>query len=207
MQNQGRQDVLVAIRKMSDAATSLAVADTSAALVHERAAVAALQRAFVKSRLILRTMNVRERIDPTRRLTGETKGEGSWRRPPSEPQVAPKTAALRRALDQLASFTGRSTFSAGERSRLAAVAESILQIDPASPALRQTASRITAAADAVASGQAPARIKELVTGAAVDLSKMMREALRAEADGPIDSAGAALAGALADRLRRGGGQR
>jgi hypothetical protein len=207
MQNQGRQDVLTAIRRMSDAATSLAVADTSAALVHERAAVVALQRAFTKSRLILRTMNVRERIDPTRRLTGDAKGEGSWRRPPSEPETAPRVAALRRALDRLTELAGRSTFSAGDRTRLAAVAESILQVDPASAAIRQAASRVVAASDAVATGRDAARVHELVTTAAVDLSTMIRDALSAEAERSRDPAAAPLAGALADRLRRGGGRR
>jgi len=207
MQNQGRQDVLTAIRRMSDAATSLAVADTSAALVHERAAVVALQRAFTKSRLILRTMNVRERIDPTRRLTGDAKGEGSWRRPPSEPETAPRVAALRRALDRLTELAGRSTFNAGDRTRLAAVAESILQVDPASAAIRQAASRVVAASDAVATGRDAARVHELVTTAAVDLSTMIREALSAAAERPSDPAAAPLAGALADRLRGGGGRR
>lgn len=206
MQNRGRQDVLTAIRRMSDAATSLAVADTSAALVHERAAVLALQRAFTKSRLILRTMNVRERIDPTRRLTGDAKGEGSWRRSPSEPEAAPRVASLRRALDRLTELAGRSTFSAGDRTRLSTVAESILQVDPGSAALRQAASRVVAAADAVASGRDSAQVHELVTTAAIDLSTMIREALRAEAQRAGDPAAAPLAGALADRLRRGGGQ-
>jgi hypothetical protein len=207
MQNRGRQDVLTAIRRMSDAATSLAVADTAAALVHERAAVAALQRAFTKSRLILRTMNVRERIDPTRRLTGDSKGEGSWRRPPSDPETAPKLAALYRALDRLTELAGRSSFTAGDRTRLAAVAESILQVDPGAAPLRQAASRVVAAADAVAAGRDSAHVHELVTTAAIDLSTMIREALRAEAERAGDPGAAPLAGALADRLRRGGGQR
>ncbi|HKW00908.1 MAG TPA: hypothetical protein VJN96_13870, partial [Vicinamibacterales bacterium] len=193
MQNRGRQDVLTAIRKMSDAATSLAVADTSAALVHERAAVAALQRAFTKSRLILRTMNVRERIDPTRRLTGDAKGEGSWRRPPSDPETAPRVAALRRALDRLTELAGRSTFTAGDRARLTTVAESILQVDPGTAPLRQAASRVVAAADAVAAGRDSAQVHELVTTAAIDLSTMIREALRAEAERAGDPAAAPLA--------------
>lgn len=207
MQNKGRQDVLVAIRKMSEAATSLAVTDTTTALVAERAAVAALQRAFTKSRLILRTMNVRERIDPTRRLTADAKGEGSWRRPASDPAVMPKVVALRAALDRLPEFAGRSTFGPAERARLSAVAESILQVDPASQVVRQAASRITAAADAVAAGRDAKQVTDLVTAAAVDLSTMLREALGAEAERPVDPAAASLGGALVDRLRRGGGQR
>ena len=207
MQNQGRQDVLVAIRKMSEAATSLAVTDTSTALAAERAAVAALQRAFTKSRLILRTMNVRERIDPTRRLTGDAKGEGAWRRPASEPAVTAKIAKLRAALDRLPEFAARTTFGPADRTRLSAVAESILQVDPTSQAIRQTASRVTAAADAVAAGREAKQVTDLVTSAAVDLSSMIREALGAEAERPVDPAAASLGGALVDRLRRGGGGR
>jgi hypothetical protein len=207
MQNRGRQDVLIAIRKMSEAATSLAVADTATALVAERAAVIALQRAFTKSRLILRTMNVRERIDPTRRLMGDPKDEASWRRTPSAPEVAPPVVALRRALDGLGEIAGRATVESADRARLEKVAESILQMDPASPAVRQAASRVTAAADAVAAGREAGRIKELIAVATVDLSSMLRDALRAGAERPVDPAAAGVAGALAERERRGGGSR
>src|SRR5262249_27373231 len=158
--------------------------------------VAALQRAFTKSRLILRTMNVRERIDPTRRLTGDAKGEGAWRRPPSGPEITPSIAALRRVLDQLTSLSSRSTFNSGDRSRLASAAESVVQADPASAAVRETASRLTTAADAVATGQDPTRVKDLVTAASVELSTMLRAALRADAERPLDPAAATLGGAL-----------
>jgi hypothetical protein len=87
------------------------------------------------------------------------------------------------------------------------VAESILQVDPASAAVRQAASRVVAASDAVATGRDAARVHELVTTAAVDLSTMIRDALSAEAERSRDPAAAPLAGALADRLRRRGGRR
>jgi hypothetical protein len=207
MQNQGRQDVLVAIRRMSDAATSLAVADTSAALVAERAAVVALQRAFSKSRLILRTLSVRERIDPARRLSGDAKGEGDWRRTLAESTVDPRVATLRRALDELTAFAGRSAFTSGDRARLVATAESILQVDPSAPANRKAASGVIAAADAVAAGRDADRIAGLVSEAAVDLATMLRDDLRAAPERPADPVAASLTGALADRLRRPGGGR
>jgi hypothetical protein len=206
MQNQGRQDVLIAIRRMSEAATSLAVADTTTALVAERAAVAALQRAFTKSRLILRTLSVRERIDPTRRLTGDAKGELAWRR--ERPDVAsdPGLAELRRALDALTDLAGRSSFGAGDRARLTAVAESILQSRPGADANRNAASRVVAAADAVAAGRGADRVAELISVAAVDVSAMVRQELKDSPQRPVDPVAASLAGSLADHLRRGGGR-
>jgi hypothetical protein len=206
MQNQGRQDVLIAIRRMSDAATSLAVADTTTALAAERAAVAALQRAFTKSRLILRTLSVRERIDPTRRLTGDPKGELAWRRDVPGVVADPGVDRLRRALDALTDLAGRSSFTAGDRARLTAVAESILQSDPGAAAHRNAASRVVAAADAVAAGRDADRVGELVTAAAVDVAAMVRRELRDAPARSVDPVTAALDGALADRVRRGGGR-
>lgn len=206
MQNQGRQDVLVAIRKMSDAATSLAVADTATALVAERAAVAALQRAFSKSRLILRTLSVRERIDPARRLSGDVAGEADWRRSVAVSAVDPRAARLRRALEDLTAFVGQSSFTSGDRARLVATAESILQIDTSAPN-RAAAARVIAAADAVAAGRDANRIAGLVSEAAVDLAKLLRDDLGAAPDHQNDPVAATLAGALADRLRRTGGGR
>ncbi len=206
MQNQGRQDLLIAIRRMSEAATSLAVSDTQSALTSARAAVAALQRAFTKSRLILRTLSVRERIDPTRRLTGDVKGEAPWRRPLADSAESPRVSALRRALDQLGELAGGSAYTTGDRTRLAGVAESILQIDPASKVVRDVATRIVGAADAIGAGRSPDQVAELVSLAAVDLTRMITTELRDAPDRPADPAAAALSGALTDRLRRGGGR-
>ena len=206
MQNQGRQDVLIAIRRMSDAATSLAVADTTTALVAERAAVAALQRAFTKSRLILRTLSVRERIDPARRLTGDPKGELAWRRDLADVAVDPGLTELRRALEALADLAGRSSFSSGDRARLTAVAESILQRDPRADANRQAASRVIAAADAVGAGRGADRVAELISAAAVDVAAMVRLELKDSPERAVDPVTATLTGALADRARRGGGR-
>jgi hypothetical protein len=191
---------------MSEAATSLAVADTTTALVAERAAVAALQRAFTKSRLILRTLSVRERIDPTRRLTGDAKGELAWRREQADVASDPGLAQLRRALDALTDLAGRSSFSAGDRARLTAVAESILQSRPGADANRNAASRVVAAADAVAAGRGADRVAELISAAAVDVSAMVRQQLKDSPQRPVDPVAASLAGALADHLRRGGGR-
>ncbi len=206
MANQGRQDVLVAIRRMSEAATSLAVADTSAALVAERAAVAALQRAFTKSRLILRTLGVRERIDPTRRLTGDTKGQAPWRRSPADAGDPPRLALLRRGLDRLADLSTRASYSTADRASLAELAEDVLRVDPGSAAVRAVAEKVVTAADAVGAGREAARVGALLDDASIALSALARDALRDAPQRPLDPAAASMSGALADRLRRGGGR-
>jgi hypothetical protein len=206
MQNRGRQDVLVAIRRMSDAATALVVPDTETALAAERAAVAALQRAFSKSRLILRTFNTREQIDPSRRLTMQDKGEASWRRAAADPTPDPRTAALRQAFDAVAQVGSRAAYGPPERERLTRAAEEILRADPRSTEVAGAASRLTAAADAIAAARASASIGDLVTDAAVDLASLLRAGSVPAARPAPDPPAADLRGAWAERLRAGGGR-
>jgi hypothetical protein len=71
LENAGRAEMLKAINEMSRAEALLNGGDTARALVSERAALAALQRAFDRRRYFLRTMAERSRIDPARRLTGD----------------------------------------------------------------------------------------------------------------------------------------
>ncbi len=72
-ENQSQVDLLAAIREMSRAEARLNAGDTAQALVFERAALRALQRAFDRRRYLLRTLPERARIDPGRRLTGDRK--------------------------------------------------------------------------------------------------------------------------------------
>ena len=74
LENAGRAEMLKAINEMSRAEALLNGEDTARALVSERAALAALQRAFDRQRYFLRTMAERSRIDPARRLTGDATG-------------------------------------------------------------------------------------------------------------------------------------
>jgi hypothetical protein len=204
MQNQGRREVLVAIRRMSEAATALVVPDTRKALAAERAAVVALQRAFSKSRLILRTFSTREGIDPTRRLTMQGKGEAPWRRAPARLAADPRVAALQRAFDDIAQVGPRAAYGPPQRDRLTRAAEQMLQADPGSKEVAQTAARLVAAANAIAAGREPTGITDLVTDGAVELARLLRAGSVPAAQVPPDPSAAELRGAWAQRLRAGG---
>jgi hypothetical protein len=104
--NQGRADLLRAIRSMSLAATSLNTAALAPALADERAALAALQRAFARSRYILRTLTERERLDLSRRLTGVLAALVRDARPIATAPDNPRLAGLRRALAGIATLAG-----------------------------------------------------------------------------------------------------
>ncbi|CAN5692397.1 hypothetical protein BH18ACI5_BH18ACI5_23750 [soil metagenome] len=80
LQNTARRDVNAAIREMTRAEQGLVAVDTGRALPPARAAVAALQRAFGKSRYLLRALPGSGRIDPSRRLAGTLTTAASWRR-------------------------------------------------------------------------------------------------------------------------------
>ena len=70
LQNRGQRDLRAATIAMSQAEKQLTAANTGEALTAERAAVAALQRAFWRDRYILRALATRSRLDLARRLTG-----------------------------------------------------------------------------------------------------------------------------------------
>ena len=71
LENTARREIVDAIQHMGKVEVGLAAINTTAALPPARAAVEALQRAFGRNRYILRTLPVRSRVDPSRRLTGE----------------------------------------------------------------------------------------------------------------------------------------
>src|SRR5688500_9810009 len=69
--NRGRTALVQAIRSMSRANSALIANDLRKALAEEKAAVTHLERAFSRTRYILRALTLRERLDLSRRLTGE----------------------------------------------------------------------------------------------------------------------------------------
>ena len=80
LENLGRAEMLRAIAAMTRAEERLNIGDTQQALVHERAALQALQRAFDRRRYFLRVTAERARIDASRRLTGKLDEAQSWTR-------------------------------------------------------------------------------------------------------------------------------
>src|SRR5262245_26164436 len=75
LQNRGQRDLRTATIAMSQAEKLLTGVNLPAALGAERAAVAALQRAFARDRYILRALASQARLDASRRLTGDVSSE------------------------------------------------------------------------------------------------------------------------------------
>jgi hypothetical protein len=78
LENVGRVEMLRAIAAMTRAEERLNAGDPAGALVHERAALQALQRAFDRRRYFLRVVAERARIDAARRLSGSVQDARPW---------------------------------------------------------------------------------------------------------------------------------
>jgi hypothetical protein len=130
--NTARQEIARAIQHMGRVEQELAAIDTGAALPPARAAVEALQRAFGRNRYFLRTVPVRSRVDPSRRLSGNLSEASAWRRelfPPAGDDAAAKARMLlARVVELSPQIRDRTLPSAA----LTAIAEAAIGIDPAS---------------------------------------------------------------------------
>jgi hypothetical protein len=93
LRNQGQRDLRAATVAMSQAEKLLSGGNTADALAAERAAVAALQRAFARGRYILRALATRSQLDAARRLTGSLADARDWWRLPA-PATSNRRAAL-----------------------------------------------------------------------------------------------------------------
>jgi len=196
LENRGQRDVRAATIAMSQAEKALTGADTAAALVAERAAVAALQRAFTRERYLLRALASRTRLDPARRLTGSLTEAGDWRRTPAPLPEDRRTALLQDLLRGIAALTAAGGAGApfGQQARV--LSEEAIRIDPASEPLRQVVTAMQRAADAA---DDPARRQAALVEAA---SAAASEAKRSFAGAPasLSPLAPALGGAFADRL-------
>ena len=213
LQNRGQRDVRAATIAMSQAEKLLTGADTARALVAERAAVTALQRAFSRGRYILRALATRGQLDPARRLTGNLSEAADWRRSPMNVPANRRTALLQDLLSGIAELVGGRTRDrpgsvpgpsptgpgAPFRERALVLAEEAIRIDPAAALLRQAATGLQRAADAVADPTARSRALAAAATAAAS------EARRAHAGAPVESQSVApaLSGAFADALKNG----
>lgn len=203
LQNRGQRDLRAATIAMSQAEKLLTGANTANALVAERAAVTALQRAFSRDRYILRALATRSQLDPARRLTGSLAEATGWRRVPPGVPADRRTALLQdilRGIAELLEVSRRPVGPGGTdtfRQRALVVAEEAIRIDPSAALLRQTATELQRAAEATDAG---ARTQALAAAATAAAS----EARRAHADAPLASpvVAPALTGAFTDAMRR-----
>ncbi|HUE84505.1 MAG TPA: hypothetical protein VMO26_00355 [Vicinamibacterales bacterium] len=156
-ENTGQIELITAIREMSRAEARLNTADTAQALVNERAALRALQRAFDRRRYLLRTLPERARIDLSRRLSGELDTARSSTHPPSATSADP---FLDRAREILGELDAETSLPDGP-----ALAARILAVDPASEDLQTAALQVAAARDTASFGSALRAAQRTIAGA------------------------------------------
>jgi hypothetical protein len=152
LENTARKEIVIAIQYMGRAEQGMATVSTATALPPARAAVEALQRAFGRNRYFLRTLPVRSRIDPSRRLTGELSGTSDWDRALTPPPPDHSTQVARDLLARLLN-TGPAPLNA--------MAEEALAVDPSSEEWRTISKSLLALRDA--SNRTQAERNELMT--------------------------------------------
>jgi hypothetical protein len=144
LENSARREINTAIRFMGQAEQAMVAVDTGAALPPAKSAVDALQRAFGHNRYFLRTLAVRSRIDPSRRLTGDLKEAAGWHR---SLETAVGNAAIVRARSLLARVLNlvpaEGIPAATASSAVGALAEEALAVDPGSPDWRRISAGLT----------------------------------------------------------------
>ena len=204
LQNRGQRDLRAATIAMSQAEKLLTGVSVADALVAERAAVTALQRAFSRDRYILRAMATRSQLDPARRLTGALADATGWGRVPPDVPVNRRTALLQDLLRGIAELVSGLPVPAkprggegGSRTRSLVLAEEAIRIDPSSMLLRTVAAELQRAADAPENATRSAALAAASAAAAA-------EARHAQAGAPLasPSIAPALSGAFTDAMRR-----
>ena len=151
--NAGHIALLRAIRAMSRAAASLAVGEPTTALPYEHTALIQLESVFSRSRVLLRALTTRERIDLSRRLTGVLTDAGRDIQPSAQPESAVRTVALRRVLSDIAALAGSKQFGPASSARASSAAEQVLRIDPSSRDLQDVAAQLALAATNMGDGR------------------------------------------------------
>jgi hypothetical protein len=133
---------------------ALASVDTAAALAQAKLAVAALQRAFERNRYLLRSLPVRSRVDPSRRLTGSLDAASGSTRSVSPSATARRVSAMQDLLARIVAARRHVTSGAGSSGLNSGqeLVERALAIDAASPEWQTMASHLAKFANASADG-------------------------------------------------------
>lgn len=201
MANQGRVALLRAIRYMSRAAASLTTAELPPALTHERAALAQLERAFSRTRIILRALTERERLDLSRRLTGVLTDAARDVHPIVNAEPNARVIALRRALAGIATLAGAPHFTDDASATASALAETVLRVDPSAKPLQDVATLLNNAGDAIGRSRTDEAHMLLDRAAAGIVAALRGDLLDAPVNAPAADV-SRLNGALTDALRR-----
>ena len=202
--NQGRMALTRAIRYMSRAVTTLTSMDLAEALKSEKTALAQLEQAFSRTRIILRALSERERLDMTRRLSGALTDARSDRRVTVTPPPDARGAALRRVLADIATVARESGkvrgADASGSARFGALAEVVLRVDPSSKVLQKVSSRLSEASTSMASAR-PTEAQQQLDSATVALAAVLRSNAPSVAPAVSTFSHRELGGALGDALR------
>jgi hypothetical protein len=202
LENTARREISRAIGFMTRAEQALIAIDTTTALAQARLAVDALQRAFGRNRYILRTLPVRSRVDPSRRLTGKLDEAKGWLRVLPAAPADPRAQRIRELLADLTAAGSR--LSGADRAASAAAVgelpERALAIDPGNPEWQQISAQLIAVRDAVRAGAAAetfvARFGEALTAMVSQVRRVaMPRGLDVDAPDP-------LRGAWAEELKK-----
>ena len=152
-QNQGRVDMMRAIRAMSRASTALTESNLDVALQHERTALDNLMKAFARSRFILRALTQRERIDLERRLSGALNMTAGLSGPMTTAAPDEKAAALARLLPAVAAMGSGDSSAAASARRASMASLDLVRADPGSYTFRYLAERVQRVASMVSRGR------------------------------------------------------
>jgi hypothetical protein len=176
LENNAHREINSAIHFMGQAEQSLVGVDTGAALPPAKSAVDALQRAFGHNRYFLRTLAVRSRLDPSRRLTGDLKEASGWHRSLEAPTGEATAARARLLLARLLALApGEGLPPATASSAIGALAEEALAVDPGSADWRRISAALTTLRDDLASGRSAGDVRRAVREAVAPLMAMSRK--------------------------------
>jgi uncharacterized protein DUF4175 len=204
LENTSRREIVRAIDDMTRTEQALAAVDTASALRHAKLAVEALQRAFGQNRYILRALQGRDRIDPTRRLTGKLdEARGAHRSGgASEPDV--KAAGIRGLFTSAMGVADDLAAGRAIETKLPALSESALAIDPSDPTWQRVAQQFGALRDRLAMGESRDRLEARLRDT---LGLIAAEAQRVALTLPIASGAPALRSAWAHEFAAGEGSK
>ena len=177
LENTARREIGIAIQHMGRADQSLIGVDTTAALAAARAAVEALQRAFGRNRYILRTLPVRSRIDPARRLTGNLERAADATREIAAATPERAAVASRRLLSRLIDLKLVLASRRGASDELTSLAEEALSVDSGSEAWQRIAKELIATKDLARGGRVSDAESKLISVIALLLTEAQKYAV------------------------------
>ena len=200
LQNQGRIEMMRAIRSMSRASTALTDANLDQALRDERTALDNLMRAFSRTRFILRALTQRERIDLDRRLSGSLQLTAGLASAAASAELPERVVALRRLMADVAALAHDTSGASSGRAADGALA--LLRSDPRSDTLRELAGRVQTVVQEARAGQTRL-VRQRVDSLVRAISRLAAAALPAAPSEHQTIDAGRMAGAWRDNQRPG----